>query len=236
MALIFPLDIWKAVVEESLKEALKLVKRKKAKIVCPDIIFDEISKNVDKISNKINTKFVEIYNEIKDMKGSFDKNNILEFRKIMDHKIFAEKKRDLRNRLFFIEGLILKEASNKLSIIDVLQNCIDVFNEINIRLVGEFANYIKDYEIQRLIISNEEKAKEEIEKIRFEVEKSVSNKSDAEILSIFINFLKEKDKKGIFVTHDFHHLLLNSIALEAIFPVVSIIRPVYVKCLVDSYN
>lgn len=233
LALIFPLDTWKPIVEEPLDEALELVRKGRVKIVCPDKVYQEIDRKITSYSDEINKEFNIIYNEIKNLKGNFTKDNVLHFRKIMEHRIFEEKKHYRRNRLYFIESLILKEIkeNNQQSVINVLHNTMEFFNEITTRFTGEFTNYIRRYEIERLVLPKNENVADEIDEIKSEVEKSVKNKSDAIILSVFIYFLKEEKKKGIFVTHDFHDLLLNSIALEAIFPDVLIIRPGYVKCL-----
>ncbi len=237
LALIFPLDIWKAIVEESLEEALDLVKKNKALIVCFDDVLEEISYRVDWISNEINNEFSLIYEEIKTLTGNFTKENLLYFRKVLEDEIFSEKI-DLsrRNRLYFVEGLILQEYNSNpnLLIIDILLNCTEIFNEITVRLIGEIANYIRIYQIKRLVLPRKKDRKQELSSIKAEVEKSISDPSDAKIISKFIYYLKNKNEEGIFVTHDFNHLLKNSIALEAIFPEILIIRPAYVKCLVDA--
>ena len=235
LALIFPLDIWKTIVEEPLEEVLDLVNREKIKIVCPDEVFYEVNRRIDWISEQFNEDFSSIYDELKEFYGIFDEDNILNLRKIMEYKIFNEKEIVNRNRLYFIEGLILKEIkeNQEFKITDVLQNCIEFFNEINTRLVGAFANYNRKYRIDRLIFSKNNEEDQKYIEIECEVKKSVKRNSDVKILSIFIYFLRNLKKKGILVTHDFDHLLLNSIALEAIFPEILIVRPGYVKCLIN---
>ena len=235
LALIFPLDIWKTIVEEPLEEALVLVKKGNIKIVCPDEVFYEVDRRIGWISEQFNKEFSLIYDEIKELKGIFDKDNILKFRKVMELKIFNEKESVDRNRLFFIEGLILKEMKEnpRFQINEVLQNCIEFFNEINTRLIGEFANYNRKYKIDRLVFAQNNEEEQEYSEINEEIKKSVKKDSDAKILSVFIYFLRKENAEGIMVTHDFEHLLLNSLALEAIFPEILIVRPGYVKCLIN---
>ncbi len=235
LALIFPLDIWKTIVKEPLEEVSDLVRKGEVKIICPDEVFYEVNRKIDWIAEQFNKEFSSIFEEIKKLKGPFNKENILKFRKTMEHKIFNEKENKKRNHLFFIEGLILKEIKQnpKPQVMDVLYNCLEMFNEINTRLVGEFANYNQKYKIDRLNFNQNNFNDQKFIEILEEVKKSVKNKSDAKILSIFIYFLRKENEQGIMVTHDFRHLLLNSLALEAIFPEILIIRPGYVKCFIE---
>lgn len=235
LALIFPLDTWKTIVEEPLEEVFDLIKKGEIKIVCPDFVFYEVNNRIDWTSEKFNEEFYQIYNELKNLNGPFTKNNILYFRKVMEHRIFTIKDTKIRNRLYYIESLILKEIKEnpKLQVVDVLTNCIELFNEINVRLVGEYANYNIKYEIDKINFPKNKENDPEFIKILDEVKKSVNKEADAKIISIFIYFIRENKAKGIVVTHDFEHLLLNSIALEAIFDDIFIVRPGYVKCLIN---
>ncbi|MBN1328588.1 MAG: hypothetical protein JXA54_03855 [Candidatus Heimdallarchaeota archaeon] len=235
LALIFPLDTWKAIVENSLNDIKDFVVKKQAIIVCLDKIIEEINEKIIWISDEINKEFSNLYEEIKNIKGSFTKDNILQLRKIMEHEIFREKSdKDRKNRLYYIEGLILQEINNtnELEAIDVYLNCAESINELVVRFKGEIASKIRKYNIKRIIVDKKPNIKIELDKIKKEVEKSVSNPNDAEILTQFIFYLKEKNLKGIFVTHDFRDLLLNSIALESIFNEILIVRPAYVKSLI----
>jgi len=236
LALIFPLDTWKAIVEKSFAEVKKFVDKNKARIVCIDKIIEEINDKIDWISNEINQEFSNLYDKAKEIKGNFTKENILKFRKIMEHEIFTQKSnKDRKNRLYYIEGLILQEINNptNLEALDVLYNCAEFINELSIRFRGEIAKKIRKYSIIQIKLKKNLDLDDKYNTIKIEVNKSVRNPSDVEILTKFIYHLKDKKLKGIFVTHDFRDLLLNSIALEAIFEEILIVRPAYVKCLIS---
>ncbi|MHA1308772.1 MAG: hypothetical protein ACTSO7_16690 [Candidatus Heimdallarchaeota archaeon] len=236
LALIFPLDTWKAIVEKSLSEVNQYVKKNEARIVCVAKIIEEINNNILRISNEINNDFSCLYDEINEIRGGYNKENVLKFRKIMEHQIFETRAdKDRKNRLFYIEELILQEFSlnDGSEFIDVYYSCAETINELVVRFKGEIAKKIRKYSI-KLIEQDEISENAELNEILENVSNSVRNSSDAEILSQFIFYLKKKNLKGIFVTHDFRDLLLNSIALESLYDEIYIVRPAYVKCLMQN--
>jgi len=235
LALILPLDIWTEIVEESLKEVDELFNKKKIELVICNKVTDEIAIIINDLGNLLNKTFAQLKSILKNKDKPFTEKSIDKLRLEMDKLIDKESDLKKKNQLFHLESLILNEIKKdkKKTKSDILLECALFVNNFNFQLIGEIANYITKYQMKSIDIPKTNK--KNWRQIETTVRNSIKNPSDAEILTKFIYYLEEKQCKGYFVTHDFKDFLVNSVALEGVYPSLKIIRPAYITLYLEKF-
>ncbi len=232
LAVLIPLDNWKSVIKMCEAEIAELVNRKKIKVFITDKVESEANNRIMDISKNASQHFRKLFHKLKstDLKKPFNKSSILSLRKELQLILRDENDKVIRNQLYFYEDYLLKNINDfpKKPKKILIAECLSEINEISLRFDTELQVY-NIMIIQKPTIQNE---LDKLNAIENRIKVMVHNYSDSEILATFIYFINEENVEGIFVTHDFVDLLLNSLYLEEEFKEVHIVRPQYVKFLV----
>ncbi|MHA1737322.1 MAG: hypothetical protein ACTSWD_01975 [Candidatus Heimdallarchaeota archaeon] len=232
MAVLIPLDNWKLIIKMCEAEITNLVNKNSIEVYITDKVEEEAEKRIKNIAINASQHFRKLFHRLKstDLKKPFNKSSILKLRKELQLILRDEKDKVIRNQLYFYEDYILKnindypEKPKKI----LIAECLSEINEITMR----FETEMQVYNITIIQKPTDQKDKDKLDEIENRIKVMVTNYSDSEILATFIHFINEKNIEGIFVTHDFVDLLLNSLYLEEEFPEIHIVRPQYVKFLV----
>ena len=232
LAVLIPLDNWKPIIEMCEAEITDLVNKKVIEVYITDKVEEEAEKRIKNIAKNASQHFRKLFHRLKstDLKKPFNKSSILKLRKELQLILRDEKDKVIRNQLYFYEDYILKNINNypeKPKKI-LIAECLSEINEITMR----FETEMQVYNIMIIQKPIEQKDKDELDEIENRIKVMVNNYSDSEILATFIQFIIKENTEGIFVTHDFVDLLLNSLYLEEEFKEIHIVRPQYVKFLV----
>ncbi|TET32496.1 MAG: hypothetical protein E3J70_00905 [Candidatus Heimdallarchaeota archaeon] len=232
LAVLIPLDNWKPIIEMCEAEISELVSNKIIKVYITDKVEEEAKNRIKDIAKNASQHLRKLFQSLKstDLKKSFNKSSILKLRKELQLILRDEKDKVIRNQLYFYEDYLLKnindypEKTKKI----LIGECLSEINEITMR----FDTELQVYNILIITKPTEQKEIEKLDKIEDRIKAMVHNYNDSEILATFIHFINEENTEGLFVTHDFVDLLLNSLYLEEEFKEIHIIRPQYVKFLV----
>ena len=232
LAVLIPLDNWKSIIDMCEAEITELVKSKTIKVYITDKVEEEAEKRIKDIAKNASQHFRKLFHRLKstDLKKPFNKSSILKLRKELQLILREEKDKVIRNQLYFYEDYLLKnitdypEKAKKI----LIGECLSEINEITMR----FNTELQVYNMAIILKPTEQKEIDKLDKIEDRIKAMVHNYNDSEILATFIYFINEENVQGIFVTHDFVDLLLNSLYLEEEFKEIHIVRPQYVKFLV----
>jgi len=232
LAVLIPLDNWKPIIKMCEAEIAELVDNQAIEVFITDKVEEEAKKRISDIAKNASQHFRKLFHSLKstDLKKPFNKSSILKLRKELQLILRDESDKVIRNQLYFFEDYLLKninEHPNKEKKI-LIGECISEINEIIMR----FDTELQVYSIRIILKPTELMEIDKLDKIEDRIKAMVHNYNDSEILATFIYFINEENTKGIFVTHDFVDLLLNSLYLEEEFNEIHIVRPQYVKFLV----
>ena len=232
LAVLIPLDNWKSIIEMCEAEIAELVTKKAIKVCITDKVEVEANNRIMDIAKNASQHFRKLFHRLKstDLKTPFNKSSILSLRKELQLILRDETDKVIRNQLYFYEDYLLKNINDfpKKHKKILIGECLSEINEISLRFDTELHVY-------NIMIIPKPTLQNEIDKfdvIENRIKVMVHNYNDSEILATFIYFINEEKVEGIFVTHDFVDLLLNSLYLEEEFNEVHIVRPQYVKFLV----
>ncbi|MBY8995982.1 MAG: hypothetical protein KGD59_15640 [Candidatus Heimdallarchaeota archaeon] len=231
LAVLIPLDRWKPIIKLCEKEITELVEKGKVKVFITKLVKSEAYNRIEKIVKNATRHFKTLFHKLKDtnLKTPFEQNSILSLRKELQLILKEEDDEVIRNQLYYFEDYLLKairkfpEKAKKI----IIGECLSEINGI----LTSFDAELSIYDIDEIADPLDKEEIKKLEKIKTRINTLVPNFNDKVILATFIYFINLHDVSGIFVTHDFKHLLLKSLFLEEEFKEINIVRPQYVKFL-----
>jgi len=231
LAVLIPLDRWKPIIRLCEKEITELVDKDQVKVFITKLVKTEAYNRINKIAKNASNHFKTLFHKLKDtnLKSPFSTDSILRLRKELQLILKSEVDEVIRNQLYFFEDFLLKRIRDfpmKAKKI-IIGECL---SEIN-AMITSFDAELAIYDLDEIDDPQSKDDIEKLEKIKTRINTLVPNFNDRDILATFIYFINLHDVSGIFVTHDFKHLLLKSLFLEEEFNEINIVRPQYVKFL-----